>query len=284
MKVNRAVRELAAGNPRASGGAAPKVRQPAPANADPLAQLNTAQRAAACFGIGEPGNDDDRRNAAGNDDQHHPLLIIAGAGSGKTTTLAQRVAQLLNHGADPGRILLLTFSRRAASEMTRRVERLLRQRRGTRSLAGTPALSWAGTFHGVAARLLREYAGRIGIDPAFTIHDRQDSADLLNLVRHAQGLSAKSKRFPLKATCLAIYSAAINTQAPLREVLQSTFPWCAEWEADLKRLFLEYVETKQAQQVLDYDDLLLYWAQMLGEAVLARELGERFTHVLVDEY
>ncbi len=245
--------------------------------ADPLAQLNEAQRQAATFGIS------DLRAAAGVA-AHRPLLVIAGAGSGKTATLAQRVAQLIAHGADPGRILLLTFSRRAASEMGRRVERLLTRRAATSTRNAAPSLSWSGTFHGVGARLLREYAGRIGLDPTFTIHDRQDSGDLINLVRHELGFSVKSKRFPLKATCLAIYSATVNTQSPLREVLQTSFPWCAEWESDLKRLFLAYVEAKQAQQVLDYDDLLLYWAQMVSDPALGGELGERFVHVLVDEY
>ncbi|WP_313951045.1 ATP-dependent helicase [Accumulibacter sp.] len=248
-----------------------------PPAADPLAQLNAAQRQAATFGIGEPG-------AGTGASRHPPLLVIAGAGSGKTATLAHRVAQLVARGADPGQILLLTFSRRAASEMTRRVERILAQRGATRALAGASSLAWSGTFHSVGARLLREYAGRIGLDPAFSIHDRQDSGDLLNLVRHGLGFSAKGKRFPLKATCLAIYSAAVNTRSALGEVLQTSFPWCTEWEDDLKRLFLDYVETKQAQQVLDYDDLLLYWAQMVSEAALGREIGERFSHILVDEY
>ncbi len=247
------------------------------ATADPLAQLNEAQRAAVRFGIGP------EQGIAG-DAGHRPLLVIAGAGSGKTSTLAHRVAQFVAHGADPDRILLLTFSRRAASEMSRRVERILQRRSGARALPGAPSLTWSGTFHGIGARLLREYAGRIGVDPAFTIHDRQDSADLMNLVRHGLGFSAKAKRFPLKGSCLAIYSAVLNTQTTLTEVLQSSFPWCSEWEADLKRLFLAYVETKQAQQVLDYDDLLLYWAQMVGEPELGREIGARFRQVLFDEY
>jgi DNA helicase-2/ATP-dependent DNA helicase PcrA len=152
--------------------------------------------------------------------------------------------------------------------MNRRVGRLLNRR-----AAGAPSLPWAGTFHGIAARLLREYAARIGLDPCFTIHDRQDSADLLNLARHGLGFSAREKRFPLKGTCLAIYSAVLNTQANLGAVLQASFPWCAEWQAELKSLFREYVLSKQAQQVLDYDDLLLYWAQMVGEAGLGHEIG-----------
>ena len=131
---------------------------------------------------------------------------------GKTSTLAHRVAHLLAHGADPGRILLLTFSRRAADEMTRRVQRIAAQVSPRHARLVSAGFPWSGTFHSVGARLLREYAGRIGLDPAFSIHDREDSADLMNLVRHELGMSAKDKRFPLKGTCLAIYSAVVNTQ------------------------------------------------------------------------
>jgi DNA helicase-2/ATP-dependent DNA helicase PcrA len=244
---------------------------PSAALPDYLPGLNDAQREAATYGSG-PGA------VAG------PLLIIAGAGSGKTNTLAHRVAHLLAEGSDPSRILLLTFSRRAADEMSRRVQRIASQVSRQHARLASAGFSWAGTFHSVGARLLREYAGRIGIDPAFTIHDREDSGDLMNLVRHELGLSGKGKRFPLKGTCLAIYSAAVNTRKPLAEVLLTSFPWCAEWQTDLKGLFLAYVNAKQAQQVLDYDDLLLYWAQMVSEPDIARELSDRFTHVLVDEY
>jgi DNA helicase-2/ATP-dependent DNA helicase PcrA len=146
------------------------------------------------------------------------------------------------------------------------------------------ALNWSGTFHAIGARLLREYASDIGIDFAFSIHDREDSADLINLVRHDLGFSQTEKRFPMKGTCLSIYSRAVNAEAPLGEVLESAFPWCAEWEAELRRLFAAYVEAKQKQNVLDYDDLLLYWAQMMSEASLAEDLSARFDHVLVDEY
>ena len=235
-----------------------------------LSNLNPAQRAAVEFGV--CGTETDAQRA---------LLVIAGAGSGKTNTLAHRVAYLIAHGADPGRILLLTFSRRAADEMVRRATRILTK---PMAHAGASILPWAGTFHGVGARLLRDYAERIGLGPDFTIHDREDSADLMNLVRHELGLSTQAKRFPLKGTCLGIYSAAINAQADLATVLKTTYPWCGEWENDLRQLFRHYVEAKQAQQVLDYDDLLLYWAQMVAEPILAAELTDRFSHVLVDEY
>jgi ATP-dependent DNA helicase UvrD/PcrA len=213
-----------------------------------------------------------------------PLLVIAGAGSGKTNTLAHRVAHLIVNGADPRRILLMTFSRRAAAEMTRRVERIARRIMGQRADIMTDALAWAGTFHGIGARLLREYADQIGLDPNFTIHDREDSADLMNLVRHNLGFSKTESRFPTKGTCLAIYSRAVNSEAPLDEVLRSNFPWCAVWEKQLRELFAAYVETKQAHNVLDYDDLLLYWAQAVSDPLLADDIGGRWDHVLVDEY
>ena len=250
-----------------------KTSSPRPPAADPLAALDPAQRAAVGHGIGADGRID-----AG------PLLVIAGAGSGKTGTLAHRVARLVAAGADPARILLLTFSRRAADEMGRRVRRILAQAAADRPGLARAELQWAGTFHAIGARLLRDHAGRIGLDPGFSIHDREDSADLMNLVRHELGLSATKQRFPQKGTCLAIYSAVVNTRAALAEVLQASFPWCAQWEDELKRLFRAYVEAKQAQQVLDYDDLLLYWAQMVGEAELGAEIGGLFDHVLVDEY
>ena len=213
-----------------------------------------------------------------------PLLVIAGAGSGKTNTLAHRVAHMIVNGADPRRILLMTFSRRAAAEMTRRVERIGRKVMGDKAAALTNALEWAGTFHGVGARLLREIASQIGLDPTFTIHDREDAADLMNLVRHELGYSKLDSRFPAKATCLSIYSRCVNSQAPLEEVLAVAFPWCARWAAELKALFGGYVEAKQAQNVLDYDDLLLYWAQAMTEPGIAAQVAERFDQILVDEY
>src|SRR6266700_633206 len=181
-----------------------------------LAKLNPQQRRAVEHG--RPALDD-----AG------PLLIIAGAGSGKTNTLAHRVAHLIVNGADPRRIMLLTFSRRAAAEMGRRVQRIAANVLCERAAAMTDAITWAGTFHAIGVRLLREYAQRIGLDRAFTIHDREDSADLMNLIRHDLGYSKTEKRFPTKGTCLAIYSRAVNAEIPLDDVLGSFFPWCTEW-------------------------------------------------------
>ncbi len=213
-----------------------------------------------------------------------PLLVIAGAGSGKTNTLAHRVAHLIVNGADPRRILLLTFSRRAAAEMERRAERIVAAALGEAGAGRRSGLVWSGTFHAVGARLLRMHAHAIGLDPGFTIHDREDAADLMNLVRHELGLSDKAKRFPLKATCLAIYSRAVNAGESLEATLARQFPWCAEWKDDLQGLFAAYVEAKQRQGVLDYDDLLLYWAELMRVPALAAEVGALFDHVLVDEY
>src|SRR5947209_11669326 len=183
-----------------------------------LAKLNSEQRRAVEHG-------------SGSLEEATPLLIIAGAGSGKTNTLAHRVAHLIVGGLDPRRMMLLTFSRRAANEMQRRVERITAQVLGAKAGLMTDALSWSGTFHAIGARLLREYALDIGLNPAFTIHDREDSADLMNLVRHDLGFSKTEKRFPMKGTCLSIYSRVVNAETPLDEVMGSFFPWCAEWEA-----------------------------------------------------
>ena len=238
-----------------------------------LEKLNPEQRLAV-----EHGTDIDGSHVSG------PLLVIAGAGSGKTNTLAHRVAHLIVRGADPRRILLMTFSRRAASEMGRRVEKICAQVLGAKSGIMTDALAWSGTFHGIGARLLRDYAEQIGLDPAFTIHDREDSADLMNLIRHDLGFSKTENRFPTKGTCLAIYSRAVNSETPLEQVLRDVFPWCATWENQLRELFASYVEAKQVQNVLDYDDLLLYWAHMVHEPLIAEDIGGRFDHVMVDEY
>lgn len=237
--------------------------QPSPTG--PFSTLNEAQRAAV-----EHGAD--------------PLLVIAGAGTGKTLTLASRVARLVLDGADPHRLMLVTFSRRAAQEMERRVGRVLHQALGFASTQRAPSLPWSGTFHALGARLLREYARHIGLSDAFTIHDRADAEDLMGLVREELGLAATKQRFPLKGTCLSIYSRCVNSEAPLREVLDAVYPWCSAWEDALKQLFNRYVQAKQQQQVLDYDDLLLYWAGAMAGPSIAAEIAGRFDHVLVDEY
>jgi DNA helicase-2/ATP-dependent DNA helicase PcrA len=184
-------------------------------------QLNIRQREAARFGSGN--------------DAPGPLLIIAGAGTGKTNTLAHRVAHLVLEGASPERVLLLTFTRRAALEMIRRTQRIVADvRKNVR-------FPWSGTFHSVANRLVRRHCAAMGLDASFSVLDRGDAADLMDVVRHDLGLSNSKKRFPRKDTCLAIYSHRVNTQRPLVETLETLFPWCAEWEAELTRLYRAYV-------------------------------------------
>jgi DNA helicase-2/ATP-dependent DNA helicase PcrA len=232
-------------------------------------RLNTAQRSAVEHGIG-------------NGDA--PLLVVAGAGSGKTTTLAARVARLVLQGADPSRILLLTFSRRAAAEMEGRVARALHEALGLPPLRGASRLAWCGTFHSVGARLLRMHASSVGLDPLFTVDDRGESEDLLHVLRQRLGLAEAKRRFPQRSTCLAIYSRVVNAQKSLGDVLAETWPWCLPWHDELKRLFAAYVAEKQAQRVLDFDDLLAWWAEALREPALAARMAALFDHVLVDEY
>ena len=235
------------------------------AGADVFGELNAQQREAVMHGSGA-------------------LLVIAGAGSGKTLTLAARVARLVLDGADPQRLMLLTFSRRAAQEMQHRAGLLLHRALGLHERQRAPALPWSGTFHSVGARLLREQAARLGLSPDFTVLDRGDSEDLIGLVRQELGFAATRMRFPLKGTCLSIYSRVVNTREPLARVIGSAFPWCAGWEEELTRLFDAYAGEKQRQQVLDFDDLLLYWSLMMEEPSIAHALRDRFDHVLVDEY
>jgi len=246
---------------------------------DHLGLLNPAQRLAAEYG--------ERREEGGF--SAGPLLVIAGAGTGKTMTLAHRVAHLIIEGVSPERVLLLTFTRRAAQEMTRRVENIVLasvRQSSAQQLSPLPSggLPWSGTFHSIANRLLRRFAHNLGLDPGFSVLDRGDAADMLDVVRHEQKLTKKARRFPKKDTCLAIYSRCVNTQRPLAEVIDQTYPWCADWTDELTELFRHYTLRKQQSQSLDYDDLLLYWGHLVAEPEFACEIGSWFDHVLVDEY
>ncbi|MDA0282434.1 MAG: ATP-dependent helicase [Planctomycetota bacterium] len=236
-----------------------------------LQDLNDQQKAAASHGNG-------------------PLLIVAGAGTGKTTTLTHRVAWLIHSGVDPRRILLLTFTRRSAVEMLSRVsgclQRMQRQAAASGS-SGGGALSnaiWGGTFHAMASRLLRQHGRLIGLEPDFTVLDRSDSEDLLDIVRAELKLSTERRRFPLKQTCLSIYSRCINSRAKLQTVLEEVFPWCVDFEDELKQLFKGYVERKDRLNCLDYDDLLLFWNALVSDESGARAIRRQFDCVLVDEY
>ena len=239
-------------------------------------RLNDRQREAARFGERAEGSSP--RGSAPSRFRSGPLLIIAGAGTGKTNTLAHRVAHLMLEGVSPERILLLTFTRRAALEMTRRAQRIVSE------VMKDVRLPWSGTFHSIANRLIRRRCSSVGLDPAFSVLDRGDAADLMDLVRQELGLARARKRFPRKDTCLAIYSHRVNTRGTLHDTLETLFPWCAEWEEELTRLYRTYVERKLAHQALDYDDLLLYWHAMMSHEALASEIGAQFDHVLVDEY
>jgi len=243
---------------------------------DYLALLNPAQRQAAEYG----------HNSVDEAFQAGPLLVIAGAGTGKTMTLAHRVAHLIIQGVNPEKILLLTFTRRAAQEMTRRVDAIVRRTMAGSSSSPVPAgiLPWSGTFHSVANRLLRRFAANLGLHPGFSVLDRADAADVIDVTRHELALSRKSRRFPKKDTCLAIYSRCVNSQKPLLDVLNESYPWCIDWEAELRELFRHYVMRKQKSQTLDYDDLLLYWNHLVAEKEFAEQIGSCFDHVLIDEY
>jgi len=227
-----------------------------PDTPDWLSHLNSQQRAAVVHDIG-------------------PLLIIAGAGTGKTNTLAYRVAWLIRQGVPGGRILLLTFTRRAAQEMLNRARSV-----------GQPEASrvWGGTFHSMANRLLRTYGRVVGLQPDFTVMDESDSADMLGLIRAQLGFTSKEKRFPRKATVRAIYSRVVNSREPLERVLKKDYPWCEQAEEGLRAIFNTYTKRKAARQVLDYDDLLLFWNHALEDAAVADAMSARFDHVLVDEY
>jgi DNA helicase-2/ATP-dependent DNA helicase PcrA len=204
------------------------------------------------------------------------LLIVAGAGSGKTKTLACRVARLLSNGVRPERILLLTFSRRAAREMLTRAGQLA-ETEGARRV-------WGGTFHAVANRLLRQHGRAVGLRDGFTVLDQGDNADLLGLVRHDLGLAEKGKRFPKKDTLAAMYSRVVNAQEKLADVVERAYPWCRDDIDGIKDVFNGYIERKKARNVVDYDDLLLYWRALAQSASTGPLLRGAFDHILVDEF
>jgi len=204
-----------------------------------------------------------------------PLLVLAGAGTGKTTTLSARVAWLVEQGVVPERVLLLTFTRRAAREMLSRV----------RSMVGAGAAGIVGgTFHSVAYRLIRAHAAALGLPPNAAVLDASDAADLLDLLREELGLAGQKRRFPRKGTLAGIYSATVNAQRPLSELLAESYPWCEEHLDELAVLFRGYTERKRELGALDLDDLLLYGQALARHEVVGAQLGGMFEQVLVDEY
>lgn len=215
-----------------------------------------------------------QRDAVDHGDE--PLLVVAGAGTGKTATLAARLAGLVERGTEPTRICLLTFSRRASSEMVARAGHWV----------GPAAASQvvAGTFHSVAQRLLHRYGALVGLGPAFSVLDAADSVELMRLVRHDLGLGSGPHRFPRAETLVAVMSQVANSQVPLTEVLARSFPWCTDDGEGIRRAFAAYTERKRARHLADFDDLLLL-VGALGQSPAGGEVvGNLFDHVLVDEY
>jgi len=211
--------------------------------------------------------------AAEHDDGH--LLVLAGAGTGKTTTLCARVAALAERGTPAERILLLTFTRRAAREMLTRAQALT---------AGSTRRVLGGTFHSAAHRFVRAQSSALGLAPDFTLLDSGDAADVMDLVRQEHGHPDAGKRFPRKQTLADVYSRTVNAQRPLREVLAEDFTWCEEHGDALAALFKAYTARKRALGVLDLDDLLVFWRALMRDDLAARRIAGGYDHVLVDEY
>ncbi len=205
-----------------------------------------------------------------------PILVIAGAGSGKTRTLVYRVARLIESGTDPSRIMLLTFTNKAAREMLRRVETLLAI--DTRRLMG-------GTFHSVGNRLLRRFGQRLGLGSNFTILDEEDAREMLEAATSDRKIPVLERRFPRGDVLLDLYSFTINTARSFPEVLAERAPHFAPQEAEIVSVFQRYRERKRAANACDYDDLLLAWKRLLEECPeAAAELQRSYDHILVDEY
>ena len=223
----------------------------------------------------DAGLDDDQLSAATHGDA--PLIVLAGAGTGKTRTLVARVAALVDRGVDPERVLLLTFTRRAADEMLSRAAATCDRRDAARKL-------WGGTFHAVAYRLVATHAESLGLGPNPSVLDPGDARDLVDLLRHDQGLTGTAQRFPRGETLLDIYSRAVNTNRPARAVIAEQFPWCDPHTPQILDLFRSYIARKRAQSLLDFDDLLLGWRSLLTDPMLGPALAARWDHVLVDEY
>ncbi len=228
----------------------------------------------------DAGLDDAQLHAAAH--TGGPLVVLAGAGTGKTRTLTSRVAQLLAHGADPDRVLLLTFTRRAAADMLARAALLCGDRRAAGRL-------WGGTFHAVAHRLISLHAEALGLPAGLSVLDQSDARDLMDLLRHDHGLSSASpgsarERFPRADTLVDAYSRAVNTGQPARAVIAAEFPWCEPHTDKILDLFRAYIARKRTGGLLDFDDLLLAWRSLLTDATLGPTLTNRWDHVLVDEY
>jgi DNA helicase II / ATP-dependent DNA helicase PcrA len=219
------------------------------------------------------GLNEEQREAAAH--SGGPLLVLAGAGTGKTRTLVARAAWLCEQGVQPSRILLLTFTRRAAEDMLSRAVRRARPAGGR--ITG-------GTFHAVAHRIIREHAESFSLPPEFTVIDAADMADLLDARRADHGLVGTQRRAPRAAVCADIYTRCVNTQMTVADVVRGGFPWCAEYAGQLAELFRGYVAHKRSHALVDFDDLLLLWRAALSDPAAGPVLRGMFDAVLVDEY
>jgi len=204
-----------------------------------------------------------------------PLLVVAGAGTGKTRMLVSRLARLLEGGTQPERVLLVTFSRRAAAELVRRAGQLVGP--------GPAGRLQAGTFHSVAHQVLRRHGTALGMGEAWSVLGGGDAADLWALVRGpvAEG---HGRRFPRTETVAAIYSRVVSTQVPLDQTVARHFPWCSEDLDGLAEVFDAYRDRKRRHHLLDFEDLLLCWRAALSDPVVGPVLAGAYDHVLVDEY
>ncbi len=223
----------------------------------------------------DAGLDDAQLAAATHGDS--PLVILAGAGTGKTRTLTARVANLIDRGAAPERILLLTFTRRAADDMLARAAAMCTRREAARRLQG-------GTFHAVAHQLVSRNTEALGLPEEMSVLDRADSADAMDLLRHDHGLAGKDSRMPNPAALIDLYSRAVSTGTPAKALIATDFPWLEPHAAAITDLFRAYVTRKRSRGLLDFDDLLLAWRSLLMDPVLGPEIAGRWDHVLVDEY
>ncbi len=243
-------------------------------------------------GAGSELNDEQRRAAthAGG-----PLLVLAGAGTGKTRTLVARAAWLRAQGIPASRILLLTFTRRAADDMLARVASVLareemraREEALAPQAAGRPGSAderiCGGTFHAIAHRIIREHAESFSLPPAFSVIDPADMTDVLDVLRADHGLVGTQRRAPRAAVCADIYTRCVNTQTTIADVVAGGFPWCRDYTGQLASLFRAYVAHKRRHALVDFDDLLLLWRAALADPAAGPALRGLFDAVLVDEY
>ena len=219
------------------------------------------------------GLNEQQRQAATHGDA--PLLILAGAGTGKTRTLVARAAWLREQGLAANRILLLTFTRRAADDMLSRA--------GSQTRSPTGRIT-GGTFHAIAHRIIREHAEAFSLPPEFSVIDPGDVTDLLDARREDHGLVGTQRRAPRAGVCADIYTRCVNTQTTVADVVRADFPWCTDYTGQLAELFRDFVAHKRSHGLVDFDDLLLLWRAALADQGAGPILRGMFDAVLVDEY